>query len=228
MASPAASVGPVSVPLPPSTGTQDPPPQSAVQAQPKPGAQLHTLAVQPYDGSHTNPGPHTSGLSFRAQPGGGGPHALASLAASTVPALWPLPPVTVPEAFDPPDAPVEDEPAPLSLGAPAVPEPLSLIEDLPPQRTPKATSTTSSAAPLVSVMATPGPHYTAWPVARRPDDLDVIGSRKGQNRTALPGVCSRSSSPATGARTRPKRAASPRPSSMCSIPRPPFRLQDSS
>jgi hypothetical protein len=114
--------------------------------------------VQPCDGSHTNPGPHTSGLSLRAQPGGGGPHALASLAASNVPdapvpAPWPLPPVTVPEAFDPPDAPVEDEPA-LPLVAPAVPEPLALVEDLPPQLTTKA-STTSSAAPLVSDMATP-------------------------------------------------------------------------
>jgi hypothetical protein len=82
---------------------------------------------------------------------------LASLAASNVPdapvpAPWPLPPVTVPEAFDPPDAPVEDEPALLPLVAPAVPEPLALVEDLPPQLTTKA-STTSSAAPLVSDMA---------------------------------------------------------------------------
>ena len=61
--------------------------------------------------------------------------------------------MTVPEAFDPPDAPVEDEPA-LPLVAPAVPEPLALVEDLPPQLTTKA-STTSSAAPLVSDMATP-------------------------------------------------------------------------
>src|SRR5580658_4947112 len=148
MTSPAASAGPVSVPpsnggpLPPSTRTQDPPPQSAVQPQPTPGSQLHTLAVQPCEGSHTNPGPHTSGISLRAQPGGGSPHSLVSLAASTVPdasapALWPLPPVTPP------------------LVAPAVPEPLALVEDLPPQLTTMMASASSSAALIVSDIGDP-------------------------------------------------------------------------
>jgi len=95
---------------------------------------------------------------------------LASLAASNVPdapvpAPWPLPPVTVPEAFDPPDAPVEDEPALLPLVAPAVPEPLALVEDLPPQLTTKASTTSSSAAPLVGDMATPSRiiQHGPWP-----------------------------------------------------------------